>query len=69
MLPCVIFSELDDEVQSLRSFSTEMIVEAVVRCLRVINNDSELSTTLPGSMSAKFRVGTSLANALTVRYL
>nr|XP_033777360.1 coiled-coil domain-containing protein 22 isoform X1 [Geotrypetes seraphini] len=58
-------AELPDELQSLREFSTEMIVEAVVRCLRVIDPSlvSGISHMLPPGMSARFRIGMSLAQA------
>ncbi|KAG9477804.1 hypothetical protein GDO78_013011 [Eleutherodactylus coqui] len=58
-------TEVPEEVQSLRQFNTELIVEAVVRCLRVINPSagSNLSHILPPGMSARFRIGTSLAQA------
>lgn len=53
------------EVQTLRAFTTELVVEAVVRCLRVINPDvgSGLSHLLPPAMSARFRLAMSLAQA------
>ncbi|XP_056394933.1 coiled-coil domain-containing protein 22 [Hyla sarda] len=57
--------EIPEEVQSVRHFNTDIIVEAVVRCLRVINPSvgSTLSHVLPPGMSARFRIGTSLAQA------
>ncbi|XP_036082655.1 coiled-coil domain-containing protein 22 isoform X1 [Rousettus aegyptiacus] len=53
------------EVQTLRAFTTELVVEAVVRCLRVINPavGSGLSPLLPLAMSARFRLAMSLAQA------
>ncbi|KAK1346237.1 hypothetical protein QTO34_000090 [Cnephaeus nilssonii] len=53
------------EVQTLRAFTTELVVEAVVRCLRVINPavGSSLSPLLPLAMSARFRLAMSLAQA------
>ncbi|XP_053329418.1 coiled-coil domain-containing protein 22 [Spea bombifrons] len=58
-------TEVPEDVQSVRQFNTELIVEAVVRCLRVINPSvgASLSHTLPPGMSARFRIGTSLAQA------
>ncbi|KAG8447812.1 hypothetical protein GDO86_015063 [Hymenochirus boettgeri] len=58
-------TEVPEEVQSIRQFNTELIVEAVVRCLRVINPSvgSSLGHVLPPGMSARFRIGTSLAQA------
>ncbi|XP_071847669.1 coiled-coil domain-containing protein 22 homolog [Apostichopus japonicus] len=54
---------LDDDVSSLREFSTSLIIEAVVRCLRVIDHSINLSHQLPPGMSARYRLGTDLANA------
>ncbi|ERE64222.1 coiled-coil domain-containing protein 22 [Cricetulus griseus] len=53
------------EVQTLRAFTTELVVEAVVRCLRVISPTvgSSLSHLLPPAMSARFRLAMSLAQA------
>ncbi|XP_015274946.1 PREDICTED: coiled-coil domain-containing protein 22 [Gekko japonicus] len=58
-------TDIPDEVQSIREFTTELIVEAVVRCLRVINPSvgASLSHILPPGMSARFRIGMSLAQA------
>lgn len=58
----LFYSDFDEEVISLKQFTTEDIVASVVRCLKVINNDIELPNSLPGAMSAKFRMGTSLAS-------
>uniref|UniRef100_G1R9C0 Coiled-coil domain-containing protein 22 n=1 Tax=Nomascus leucogenys TaxID=61853 RepID=G1R9C0_NOMLE len=56
------------DVQTLRAFTTELVVEAVVRCLRVINPavGSGLSPLLPLAMSARFRLAMSLAQACMV---
>ncbi|KAM6143587.1 coiled-coil domain-containing protein 22 [Erethizon dorsatum] len=53
------------DVQTLRAFTTELVVESVVRCLRVINPTvgSGLSPLLPVAMSARFRLAMSLAQA------
>ncbi|KAH0628823.1 hypothetical protein JD844_010394 [Phrynosoma platyrhinos] len=58
-------TDIPDEVQSIREFTTELIVESVVRCLRVISPSvgTGLSHTLPPGMSARFRIGMSLAQA------
>ncbi|KAM8934611.1 coiled-coil domain-containing protein 22 [Pelodytes ibericus] len=58
-------TEVPEDVTSVRHFNTELIVEAVVRCLRVINPSlgASLSHALPPGMSARFRIGTSLAQA------
>uniref|UniRef100_UPI00398E5BBC coiled-coil domain-containing protein 22 n=1 Tax=Pristiophorus japonicus TaxID=55135 RepID=UPI00398E5BBC len=57
--------EIPDDVVSVQQFSTELIVEAVVRCLRIIDPSlgNGLSHQLPPGMSARFRIGMSLAQA------
>ncbi|CDQ76333.1 unnamed protein product [Oncorhynchus mykiss] len=58
-------TDVGEDVQSVKRFSSELIVEAVVKCLRVIDPalGSSLSHSLPPGMSARFRVGMSLAQA------
>ncbi|XP_061908416.1 coiled-coil domain-containing protein 22 isoform X3 [Entelurus aequoreus] len=58
-------TELSEEIEGVKSFTSELIVEAVVRCIRVIDPGlgSALPTSLPPGMSARFRVGMSLAQA------
>lgn len=58
-------TEVSEETDSVKQFSSELIVEAVVRCVRVIDPGlgSALPTSLPPGMSARFRVGMSLAQA------
>ncbi|XP_076446485.1 coiled-coil domain-containing protein 22 homolog [Babylonia areolata] len=54
--------DLGEEVYSLKQFNTDLIVAATVQCIKVINNDADLPATLPPGMSARFRMGASLAN-------
>ncbi|XP_031733399.1 coiled-coil domain-containing protein 22 isoform X2 [Anarrhichthys ocellatus] len=58
-------TEVSEDTDSVKQFSSELIVEAVVRCIRVIEPGlgSPLPTSLPPGMSARFRVGMSLAQA------
>uniref|UniRef100_A0A7N9ATI2 Coiled-coil domain-containing protein 22 n=1 Tax=Mastacembelus armatus TaxID=205130 RepID=A0A7N9ATI2_9TELE len=58
-------TEVSEEVDSVKQFSSELIVEAVVRCIRVIDPGlgGALPISLPPGMSARFRVGMSLAQA------
>ena len=60
-------SNYDEEVTSLQQFSSDMMVEACVRCLRVINPDFESPTILPEAMSARYRMCSTLANACQVK--
>uniref|UniRef100_A0A3B4A0V9 Coiled-coil domain-containing protein 22 n=1 Tax=Periophthalmus magnuspinnatus TaxID=409849 RepID=A0A3B4A0V9_9GOBI len=57
--------DVPEEVDSVKLFSSELVVEAVVSCLRVIDPGlgQGLPTSLPPGMSARFRVGMSLAQA------
>lgn len=61
--------EVGEDVDRLNQFTSELIVEAVVRCIRVIDPalGEGLPTSLPPGMSARFRVGMSLAQACQVR--
>lgn len=52
-----------EDVSSLREFTTEIVIEGVVRCLKLINPSLELSHHVPPSMSARYRVGSALASA------
>ncbi|XP_023197653.1 coiled-coil domain-containing protein 22 isoform X1 [Xiphophorus maculatus] len=58
-------TEVGEDVDRLNQFTSELIVEAVVRCIRVIDPalGEGLPTSLPPGMSARFRVGMSLAQA------
>lgn len=64
----VLFREVSEEVDSIKQFSSELLVEALVRCVRVIDPGlgATLPTLLPPGMSARFRVGMSLAQACQV---
>ncbi|XP_064404565.1 coiled-coil domain-containing protein 22 homolog isoform X2 [Halichondria panicea] len=55
---------LDEEVTGLQGFSADHVVEACVRCLRLINSEFKSSTHLPEAMSSRYRMCTSLANTI-----
>ncbi|KAF6730207.1 Coiled-coil domain-containing protein 22 [Oryzias melastigma] len=61
----VLHSDVDEDVDGVRQFTSELLVEAVVRCIRVIDPGlgGALAPSLPPGMSARFRVGMSLAQA------
>ena len=50
----------------MKEFTTQIIVDGTARCLRAIKDDIQIPSTLPASMSARFRLGTSLATACQV---
>ncbi|XP_008546679.1 coiled-coil domain-containing protein 22 homolog [Microplitis demolitor] len=53
--------DIDEEIVNLNGFTTELIVDATVRCLEIIKPGVELSRTLPINMAARFRIGATLA--------
>lgn len=55
--------KIDDDVISLSSFSPELLVETVSKCLRLIKPTLQLPETLPGGMAQRFTVTASLAEA------
>ncbi|PSN38748.1 Coiled-coil domain-containing protein 22 [Blattella germanica] len=55
--------DIEEEIDSLKHFSTDLVIEAAVRCLDVIQPGLGLPHSLPDSMSARFRVGASIAQA------
>ena len=62
----ILFSDIPDDVTNLSVFTSEVVVSAASRCLKTINDEVDLPSKLPGNMSARFRVGTSLADACKV---
>ncbi|CAL1291564.1 unnamed protein product [Larinioides sclopetarius] len=54
-----------DEINSLKEFTTEAAIEGVVRCLKLINPSLELSHHVPPNMSARYRLGSNLAQICT----
>ncbi|KAJ1530454.1 hypothetical protein ONE63_005357 [Megalurothrips usitatus] len=55
--------DIDEELDSLRQFSPELVVEAASRCVEAIQPGSGIPTSLPPSMSMRFRIGASIAQA------
>ncbi|KAF4518753.1 hypothetical protein B566_EDAN006157 [Ephemera danica] len=55
--------DLEDEVDTLGQFSTELVVEATARCIRLVNPGAEVPLKLSPSLSARFQVGGMLAQA------
>jgi len=49
--------------EQLTELTTEEIVEAAVNCLKIIDPDFKMSSKFPPGMSARFRVGTTIAQA------
>uniref|UniRef100_A0A1E1X5Y5 Coiled-coil domain-containing protein 22 homolog n=1 Tax=Amblyomma aureolatum TaxID=187763 RepID=A0A1E1X5Y5_9ACAR len=55
--------EFDEDVVSLKQFTTEITVEGVVRCLRLISPDRELPVHISTNMVERYNLGMTLANA------
>ena len=67
MIDSFYSSDIDENVRSLSEFTTDLVIEASVRCIQTITGVSlDLPMSLPPGMSARFRLGTSLANSMTV---
>ncbi|MEQ2299416.1 Coiled-coil domain-containing protein 22 [Ameca splendens] len=62
-------TEVGEDIDRVNQFTSELIVEAVGKCIRVIDPGlgGALPTSLPPGMSARFRVGMSLAQACQVK--
>ena len=60
------YSDIPQGLQTIREFTTNLVIEAASKCLHLITGDTSLPTSLPGSMSARFRLGASLATACQV---
>jgi len=57
-------AEIPTDISNLKGITTEMLVDGCARCINAIKEGSNLPTKLPGGMSARFRVGTQMANAV-----
>ena len=57
---------MSDSVQSLKQFTTELVVEGIALCVKALNGALDIPTRLPPSMTARFKVGTALAQAVQV---
>ncbi|KAH9373543.1 hypothetical protein HPB48_014860 [Haemaphysalis longicornis] len=55
--------DFDEDVVSLKQFTTEITVEGVVRCLRLISPDRELPLHVSTNMVERYNLGMTLANA------
>nr|CAD7432234.1 unnamed protein product [Timema monikensis] len=56
-------NDIEDELDSIGQFTTELVVEAAVRCLDVIQPGLGLPHSLPPNMAARFHLGASIAQA------
>ena len=63
-----LFSNIEEDTVTLREFTVEMVVESAAKCLLKINDQLDIPTVLPQSMSTRFRVGATLAAACKVRF-
>ncbi|CAK8697465.1 unnamed protein product [Clavelina lepadiformis] len=55
--------EFAEGLKSLKQLTTEDVIEASVKCIRTINPDFKMSHIMPPGMSARFRVGSAIAQA------
>ena len=64
----MVCSDIDEDVRSLKQFSTALVVEAAACCLHAIDSSLDVQYRLPPSMAAQFRIGTGLATAVQVGF-
>jgi hypothetical protein len=64
----VFNSNIEEDIQSLGQFSTDLVVEAAVRCLEIIQPGHGIPMTLPQNVAARFHVSTSIAETCKVSY-
>ena len=62
-------SNVEEDVQSLEHFSTELVVEAAVKTLEIIQPGHGIPMRLPQNVAAKFHVCTSIAETCKVSAL
>ncbi|XP_076643832.1 coiled-coil domain-containing protein 22 homolog isoform X2 [Halictus rubicundus] len=58
-----IHCNIEDSITNLGGFTTELVIEATVRCIDIIRPGLGVSTVLPMNMAARFRLGATLAQA------
>lgn len=63
------FSDIIDDVDTLEQFTSDIVVDATVRCLKIIQPDTDIPRTLPQNMAARFHVGSALAETCKVSEL
>lgn len=56
--------DFDDDIKSVRNFKVNEVVKGVVKCMKVINSESELQSVLPQNMAQKFRAAAAIAQAV-----
>lgn len=57
-------ADVPQDINSLKQISTELFIEGCARCINAIRGNEEMPLKLPGGMSARFRVGTTLAASM-----
>lgn len=58
------FSDIEEDISSLKQFEPDNVVAAIATCLEIINSQLKLPRKLPTSMSARIRFASSLAEQI-----
>lgn len=66
MFSSSFFSKIDENITNLSSFSPELLVKTISKCLLLIKPSLELPETLPVGMAQRYSVTTTLADACNV---
>lgn len=65
----ILLSDIEDEVTSLALFTTEIVIEGVVKCLVSIQPDLELNHRMPPNLPARYKLCMEIAKACKVGLL
>lgn len=56
--------DLNEEVKRVADFGVSEVILGVTKCLKAINRDNEVPTSLPQNMAQRFRVASTIAQAI-----
>lgn len=59
-------SEIDEGVNNLVDFTSEILVASCVQCMKIIRPEFDAPSALPEAMAARLRICTMLANTVLV---
>ena len=60
-------SDIDDDIQSVNEFDSQLLFNAVVRCLSIINPEKEVKTELGKGMSGRVSACAQVAQTVKVK--
>ena len=64
----LLISGVEENVTCLEHFTTEIVVEGVVKCISLIKPDAQLNHHLPPNLSARYKLCMDIAKACKVKF-